>query len=151
MLYLRNYAVLNVKDQLAKIPGVGSVQLSGRRLRHAHLAQPAKMPNAGYGERSRGAMRRQMCKLQPAIAVSYDEGVELQLRSTRRDGSPTPIILRDHHQARRVWSASEGRGAIESTPRPMASLASRQQPAVAIPSPSPARTRSRFPIRFAPR
>jgi hydrophobe/amphiphile efflux-1 (HAE1) family protein len=29
MLYLRNYAVLNVKDQLAKIPGVGSVQIFG--------------------------------------------------------------------------------------------------------------------------
>jgi multidrug efflux pump len=29
MLYLRNYAVLNVKDQLAKIPGVGAVQLFG--------------------------------------------------------------------------------------------------------------------------
>ena len=29
MLYLRNYATLNVKDQLAKIPGIGSVQLFG--------------------------------------------------------------------------------------------------------------------------
>lgn len=29
ILYLRNYAVLNVKDQLAKIPGVGQVQLFG--------------------------------------------------------------------------------------------------------------------------
>jgi multidrug efflux pump len=29
MLYLRNYAVLNVKDQLAKIQGVGNVQLFG--------------------------------------------------------------------------------------------------------------------------
>ena len=29
MLYLRNYALLNVKDQLAKIQGVGSVQLFG--------------------------------------------------------------------------------------------------------------------------
>src|SRR5271154_3808208 len=29
MLYLRNYAVLNVKDQLAKISGIGSVQLFG--------------------------------------------------------------------------------------------------------------------------
>src|ERR1700742_3897104 len=28
-LYLRNYAVLNVKDQLAKIEGVGSVQMFG--------------------------------------------------------------------------------------------------------------------------
>lgn len=29
MLYLRNYAVLNVKEQLAKIPGVGQIQLFG--------------------------------------------------------------------------------------------------------------------------
>ena len=29
MLYLRNYGVLNVKDQLARIPGVGQVQLFG--------------------------------------------------------------------------------------------------------------------------
>ena len=29
ILYLRNFAVLNVKDQLAKIPGVGQVQLFG--------------------------------------------------------------------------------------------------------------------------
>src|SRR5258706_12542550 len=29
MLYLRNYALLTVKDQLAKIQGVGSVQLFG--------------------------------------------------------------------------------------------------------------------------
>src|SRR5271156_4121234 len=29
MLYLRNYALLNVKDQLAKIQGVGDVQLFG--------------------------------------------------------------------------------------------------------------------------
>ncbi len=29
MLYLRNYAVLNVKDQLAKIEGVGNVQMFG--------------------------------------------------------------------------------------------------------------------------
>src|SRR6201992_770523 len=29
MLYLRNYAVLNVKDQLAKLQGVGNVQLFG--------------------------------------------------------------------------------------------------------------------------
>ena len=29
MLYLRNYAVLNVKDRLARIPGVGQVQLFG--------------------------------------------------------------------------------------------------------------------------
>ena len=29
MTYLRNYALLNIKDQLSKIPGIGSVQLFG--------------------------------------------------------------------------------------------------------------------------
>jgi multidrug efflux pump len=28
-MYLRNYAVLNVKDQLARLPGMGEVQMFG--------------------------------------------------------------------------------------------------------------------------
>jgi len=43
MTYLRNYAVLNVKDRLARIEGVGQVQLFGlRRLFDAHLARSAE-------------------------------------------------------------------------------------------------------------
>ena len=39
-VYLRNYAVLQVKDELARIPGVGEVQrLRRRRLRDAGLAR----------------------------------------------------------------------------------------------------------------
>ena len=41
-LYLRNYAVLQVKDGLARIPGRGpGAGVRRRRLRHAHLARPA--------------------------------------------------------------------------------------------------------------
>ena len=48
MLYLRNYAVLHVKDQLARIDGVGDVQaLRLRRLRHAHLARSARKSPSG--------------------------------------------------------------------------------------------------------
>ena len=43
MTYLRNYAVLNVKDRLARIEGVGQVQLFGaRRLFDARLARSAE-------------------------------------------------------------------------------------------------------------
>ena len=43
MMYLRNYAVLNVKDRLARIHGMGEVQLfGGGRLRHARLARSAE-------------------------------------------------------------------------------------------------------------
>ena len=43
MTYLRNYAVLNVKDRLARIEGVGQVQLFGaRRLLDARLARSAE-------------------------------------------------------------------------------------------------------------
>ncbi len=43
MTYLRNYAVLNVKDRLARIEGVGQVQLFGvGRLFDARLARPAE-------------------------------------------------------------------------------------------------------------
>src|SRR5229473_1513335 len=44
MLYLRNYAVLNVKDQLAKIEGVGNVQL---RLSDPQQFRQIVIKNAG--------------------------------------------------------------------------------------------------------
>ncbi len=56
MMYLRNYAVLNVKDRLARIDGVGQVQLFGsRRLCDARVARSAEGRRARpVGER-RGA------------------------------------------------------------------------------------------------
>ena len=52
-LYLRNYAVLNVKDQPREAStGVGNVRpVRLGRLRHAHLAQPAENRRAGPDRR----------------------------------------------------------------------------------------------------
>ena len=56
MTYLRNYALLNVKDRLARIAGVGDVQLFGaRRLLDARLARSAE----GRRARPVGERRRQ--------------------------------------------------------------------------------------------
>ncbi len=42
-LYLRNYAVIQVKDVLARLPGMGDVaRVRIGRLRHAPLARPGQ-------------------------------------------------------------------------------------------------------------
>src|SRR5260221_11367914 len=83
MLYLRNYAVLNVKDQLAKIPGVGSVQLFGSGDYAMRIwLNPQKIAERGMtANEVVAAMRRQNVQV-AAGAIGgppYDEGVELQL------------------------------------------------------------------------
>jgi len=42
MTYLRNYALINVKDRLERIQAWGRFSSGGRRLLHAHLARSAK-------------------------------------------------------------------------------------------------------------
>ena len=55
-LYLRNYARLHVKDELARLPGVGEAQhLRRRRLRDARLARPGQGRLARPDRRRRGA------------------------------------------------------------------------------------------------
>ena len=83
MLYLRNYAVLNVKDQLAKIPGVGSVQLFGSGDYAMRIwLNPQKIAERGMtADEVVAAIRRQNVQV-AAGAIGgppYDEGVELQL------------------------------------------------------------------------
>ena len=54
-VYLRNYAALQVKDVLARIPGAGDVEaVRLRRLRHAHLAQPGQDRRAQPHRQRRG-------------------------------------------------------------------------------------------------
>ena len=83
MLYLRNYAVLNVKDQLAKIPGVGRVQLFGSGDYAMRIwLNPEKVAERGLtADEVVAAIRSQ--NVQAAAGViggpPYDKGVELQL------------------------------------------------------------------------
>jgi multidrug efflux pump len=83
MLYLRNYALLNVKDQLAKIPGIGSVQLFGS----GNYAMRIWLDPQKVAERSMtanevvSAVRRQNVQVAAGVigGPPYRDGVELQL------------------------------------------------------------------------
>jgi multidrug efflux pump len=83
MLYLRNYAVLNVKDQLAKIDGVGSVQLFGSGDYAMRIwLNPEKVAERNLtADEVVNAIRRQ--NVQAAAGVvggpPYDQGVEIQV------------------------------------------------------------------------
>src|ERR1700676_1348502 len=83
MLYLRNYAVLNVKDQLAKIEGVGSVQLfgSGDYAMRVWL-NPQKVAERGLtADEVVAAIRSQNVQVSAGVigGPPYQSGVELQL------------------------------------------------------------------------
>jgi multidrug efflux pump len=106
MLYLRNYAVLNVKDQLAKIPGVGSVQLFGSGDYAMRIwLNPQKVAERGMtADEVVAAIRRQNVQV-AAGAVGgppYGNGVELQLpvnaqgRLTDANEFSEVIIKRDN-------------------------------------------------------
>jgi len=83
MLYLRNYAVLNVKDQLAKIRGVGSVQLFGSGDYAMRIwLNPQKVAERGMtATEVVAAIRRQNVQVAAGVigGPPYDRGVELQL------------------------------------------------------------------------
>ena len=83
MLYLRNYAILNVKDQLAKIQGVGSVQLFGSGDYAMRIwLNPQKIAERGLTPQEVvTAMRRQNVQVAAGVigGPPYDEGVALQL------------------------------------------------------------------------
>src|SRR5260221_8941707 len=114
-LYLRNYAVLNIKDQLAKIQGVGSVQLFGSGdyamriwLNPQKLAERSLSPGEVIA-----AIRRQNVQVSAGVigGPPYANGIELQLpvnvqgrlaepdqfgdMIVKRDASGTVTRLRD--------------------------------------------------------
>ncbi|MDR3516910.1 MAG: efflux RND transporter permease subunit [Azospirillaceae bacterium] len=83
MLYLRNYAVLNVKDQLAKIAGVGDVGLfgSGDYAMRVWL-NPQKVAERGLTPQEVvAAIRHQNVQVSAGVigGPPYDQGVELQM------------------------------------------------------------------------
>src|ERR1700728_1962065 len=83
MLYLRNYAVLNVKDQLAKIEGIGSVQLFGSGDYAMRLwLNPQKIAELGLtADDVVNAVRRQNVQVAAGIinGPPYSDKGELQL------------------------------------------------------------------------
>jgi multidrug efflux pump len=83
MLYLRNYALLNVKDQLAKIQGVGSVQLFGSGDYAMRIwLNPQKVAERGLTPQEVvSAIRHQNVQVSAGVigGPPYDKGVELQL------------------------------------------------------------------------
>ncbi len=119
MLYLRNYAVLNVKDQLAKIQGVGDVQLFGsgdyamRIWLNPREDRRARLDGRRSGQRRCGA---RTCRSRPASSAVRltAQGGELQLPINAQGRLTDPDQFRQHHhQARRQRRrhAAEGRGA----------------------------------------
>ena len=83
MLYLRNYAVLNVKDQLSKIEGVGSVQLFGSGDYAMRLwLNPEKIAELGLtADDVVSAVRRQNVQVAAGVinGAPYGKKGELQL------------------------------------------------------------------------
>ncbi|WP_417449784.1 efflux RND transporter permease subunit [Kordiimonas sp.] len=82
-LYLRNYAVLNVKDQLARIEGVGQVRVFGAGDYAMRLwLDPEKIAERGLtaGEVV-GAVREQNIQVAAGVigGAPYDSGIEVQL------------------------------------------------------------------------
>ncbi|MEI7606380.1 MAG: multidrug efflux RND transporter permease subunit [Rhodospirillaceae bacterium] len=105
MLYLRNYALLNVKDRLAKIQGVGSVRLFGSGDYAMRIwLNPDKIAERGLtAEQVVAAIRRQNVQVAAGVigGPPYDKGVTLQVpvnalgRLTDADQFAEIIIKRD--------------------------------------------------------
>lgn len=83
MLYLRNYGTLNIKDQLAKIPGVGQVRLFGSGDYAMRLwLNPDRIAERGLSaDAVIDAVRRQNIQVAAGVigGPPYDDGTEIQL------------------------------------------------------------------------
>src|SRR6267142_5215801 len=140
MLYLRNYAVLNVKDQLAKIPGIASVQLFGSGDYAMRIwLNPQKIAERGMtADEVVGAIRRQNVQVAAGTVGGppYDEGVDLQLpinaqgRLTDADQFSEIIIKRDNGVVTRLKDVA--RIEVDAAEYGLRSLLN-NKPAVAIP------------------
>jgi The (Largely Gram-negative Bacterial) Hydrophobe/Amphiphile Efflux-1 (HAE1) Family len=139
-LYLRNYAVLNVKDQLAKIDGVGSVQIFGSGDYAMRLwLNPDKMAERGItADELITAVRRQNVQVAAGVinGPPYGKGGELQLPINAHGRLSDPeefsdiIIKQDGGVVTRLKDVA--RVEIDASQFGLRSLLD-NQPAVAIP------------------
>ena len=140
MLYLRNYAVLNVKDRLAKIEGVGSVQLFGS----GDYAMRIWLDPEKVAERNMtaddvvGAIRQQNAQVAAGVinGPPYGKTGELQLPINVQGRLSTPeefrniVIKRDNGVVTRLGDVA--RVEIDASEYGLRSLLDNKQ-AVAIP------------------
>ena len=140
MLYLRNYALLNVKDQLAKIPGIGSVQMFGSGDYAMRIwLNPQKIAERNMtANEVVTAIRRQNVQVAAGVigGPPYNDGVELQLpvnaqgRLTDADQFGEIIIKRDNGVVTRLKDVA--RIEVDAAQYGLRSLLD-NKPAVAIP------------------
>ena len=107
MLYLRNYGTLNIKDQLAKIPGVGQVRLFGSGDYAMRLwLNPDRIAERGMSaDEVIAAVRRQNIQVAAGVigGPPYDDTTEMQLpvnvqgRLTSPEEFEEIIIKRDEN------------------------------------------------------
>ncbi|MAR56834.1 MAG: multidrug efflux RND transporter permease subunit [Rickettsiales bacterium] len=105
MLYLRNYATLNIKDQLAKIQGVGEVRLFGSGDYAMRIwLNPDRIAERGMtATEVVEAIRRQNIQVSAGVigGPPYDSGTEMELPVNAQGRLTTPeefeniIIKRD--------------------------------------------------------
>src|SRR6201995_371495 len=105
MLYLRNYAVLNVKDQLAKIEGVGNVQLFGSGDYAMRIwLNPQRIAELGLSAGDVVAVRKQNVQVAAGVINGPPYGTKSQLQ--------LPITvegrLSDPEQFRQIVIKNEG-------------------------------------------
>ena len=99
MLYLRNYGTLNIKDELAKIPGVGQVRLFGS----GDYAMRIWLNPDRIAERNMtasevvNAIRSQNIQVAAGVigGPPYDDGTELQLPVNTQGRLSTPEEFED--------------------------------------------------------
>lgn len=140
MLYLRNYAGLNVKDRLAKIPGIGSVALFGSGDYAMRIwLDPQKIADRNMNaDEVVTAIRRQNLQVSAGVigGPPYDKNAELQLtinvqgRLTDVDDFKNVIIKRDNGVITKLQDVA--RIEIDASDYGLRSLLD-NKPAVAIP------------------
>ena len=158
MTYLRNYALLNVKDRLARIEGVGQVLMWGAATtRCASGSTRARSPSATFPQATSCApSARRTCRPPPASSAARPapDSIDLQLSINAQGRLQTAeefgdIIVKS--ERRRRHPAARRRAHRARRLRLRAALAARQQAGGGDrrSSPRPAPTRCRSPTTCA--
>ena len=157
-LYLSNYALMQIKDELARVPGVGDVFLFGQRDYSMRIwVDPDKLAarNLTAGDVVRRHPRAERARSPPARSASRRsrDGQQSQITLEHAGPAERRRAVREHHrQGRRptaAWSGSRTSAASSWAPRTRtsasASTASRPSFLADLPAARRQRARHRRP------